>query len=243
MFQNISDEEIEIEEVINQKNIFREIFKLKNILLYVVSFLVSMTSFGDMGSVFALSIFAATCSNKIASGIVYVLTGAGVLLKFGKAGFLMYLITSLVFIAFAIIFKPKVEDEERNEKSKLGGSLFLSVVLVQVVSLLFGELYLYNILSGLAFSILTYIFYKIFANGIVVVREFREKAAFSIEEIMAGSILITISLGAFGDISLFGFSITNIICILMVLILGWKNGVLVGVTCRYNNRYNARDCY
>ena len=29
---------------------------------------------------------------------------------------------------------------------------------------------------------------------------------------------------------IFGFSIRNILCILIVLILGWKNGVLVGTT-------------
>ena len=42
--------------------------------------------------------------------------------------------------------------------------------------------------------------------------------------------MIAIAVGAFGDLSVFGFSIRNILSILIVLILGWKNGVLVGTT-------------
>ena len=42
--------------------------------------------------------------------------------------------------------------------------------------------------------------------------------------------MLAISVGAFGDLSVFGFSIRNILSILIVLILGWKNGVLVGTT-------------
>ena len=42
--------------------------------------------------------------------------------------------------------------------------------------------------------------------------------------------MLSIAVGAFGELSIFGFSIRNILSILIVLILGWKNGVLVGTT-------------
>ena len=57
-----------------------------------------------------------------------------------------------------------------------------------------------------------------------------EKRAFSIEEVMGASLLISIAVSALGNFTIFGFSVKNIISILMVLILGWKNGVLVGTT-------------
>lgn len=231
MFQNISyEEEFKEENKRDKKLILKEIFNLKNIFLYIVSFLVSMIGFGDMGSPFALAIFAATCSNNIPSGVVYILSGLGVLIKFGTNSFLIYILTTLIFIIGTIVLKPEVKDRDRNEQKKLGGYIFLSTALVQVISLFFGEIYLYNVLVAFASSILTYVFYKIFSNAIVVIREYREKAAFSIEEIMAASILITVAISALGDLNIFGFSITNIICILMILVLGWKNGVLVGVT-------------
>lgn len=42
--------------------------------------------------------------------------------------------------------------------------------------------------------------------------------------------LLAIAVCAVGDLSIFGFSIKNILSILIVLILGWKNGMLVGAT-------------
>ena len=42
--------------------------------------------------------------------------------------------------------------------------------------------------------------------------------------------LLAISVGAFGELSVFGFGIRNILSILIVMVLGWKNGILVGTT-------------
>ena len=43
-------------------------------------------------------------------------------------------------------------------------------------------------------------------------------------------ILLSIAISALGEISILGLSIRNILCILIVLILGWKNGILIGTT-------------
>ena len=233
MFQNIADQELEQGKIENKtivKNKVKEIFKFSNIFLYLVSFLASTVSFGNLGSPFAVSLFAATCSNKIPAGIIYVLSGLGVLLKFGVNDFLIYLFTTLVFIVSVIIFKPKEEYEDRNEKRKLGKHVFMASILVKLLSIVLGPIYIYDVITGIAFSILSYLFYKIFVNGIVVIREFRERVAFSIEEIMAGMIIVTLAITALGEISVYGFSIRSILCVLMVLVLGWKNGVLVGGT-------------
>ena len=47
---------------------------------------------------------------------------------------------------------------------------------------------------------------------------------------MGLSVMLTIAANALGELSIFGFSIRNILCILTVLIMGWKNGMLVGAT-------------
>ena len=79
-------------------------------------------------------------------------------------------------------------------------------------------------------AVITFIFYKIFANSIIMLKEFRNKKAFTIEEVIGTSLLLAIAVCAVGDLSIFGFSIKNILSILIVLILGWKNGMLVGAT-------------
>ena len=113
MFQNISNEEIgqeEVEDKINYKKLLKDIFALKNICLYIISFLVSMVGFGDLGSPFALAIFAATCSNRIPSSIVYIMSGLGVLLKFGKARF------SYVLICYSSVYYRDISIKTRNKR-------------------------------------------------------------------------------------------------------------------------------
>ena len=79
-------------------------------------------------------------------------------------------------------------------------------------------------------AIITYIFYKIFSNSLIVITKYGIKKAFSIEEVMGASLLIAIALCAFSKLHIYGLSITNIFSIMIVLFLGWKNGMLVGGT-------------
>ena len=57
MFQNIADQELEQGKIDNKtivKNKVKELFKFSNIFLYLVSFLASTVSFGNLGSPFAV---------------------------------------------------------------------------------------------------------------------------------------------------------------------------------------------
>jgi len=74
------------------------------------------------------------------------------------------------------------------------------------------------------------VFYKIFTNSIGVIKEFGNHKIFSSEEVVGASLMLAIAIAGIGDLAVFGFSIRNILAILLVLILGWKNGILVGAT-------------
>ena len=238
MFQNINAEYDDNEEIddgkISKKEIvlnkLREIFKIRNIIYYILCFGASMIGFGDNISPFGLALLAATCSNKMPIGIVYVACLAGTAVGQGIQGLLIYILTSLVFITFSLIYRPKYENMVRNEKRKLGPHLIISTLLVQAFGLMFKTFYVYDLLTSILFIVITYIFYKIFTNSIVVMREYGEKTAFTIEEIMGASLLIAIGISPIANILIYGISIRNIICILLVLVLGWKNGILVGAT-------------
>lgn len=71
-------------------------------------------------------------------------------------------------------------------------------------------------------------FYKIFVNSINVISEYGIKKVFSVEEVIGASLLVAIAVSALGQTSIMTFNIRNILCIFMVLVLGWRNGVLVG---------------
>lgn len=237
MFQNIAQdyEEYEIQnaERVDEK---QKRFKIKNLLniesiiLYIVSFFASMVSFEGEITPFGVAIFAAACSNKIPSGFLFIINGIAVLFGFGVDSFLTYLLTCLVFIAEIIIIKPKNIDDNRNEKKKLGLSLFIVTMLVQACKMFFGVFLIYDLLVSIMTATITYIFYKIFSNSLAVIHQFKRKKVFSIEEVIGASLLLSIAVSAFSGVRIFNLSITNIFSIMFVLILGWKNGMLVGAT-------------
>lgn len=241
MFQNISkeseqefNEEIKVNKKEEVKEIFKKLFTKQNIILYIITFMVSMVNISSdnvMFSItpFGIAIIAAALSSNMPVGIMYAISLISTFIKFGPNSLLTYILTTLVFFVTILIKRPKIQDEV-NEQKRLGMHLFISTLIVQVVPMFFRSFILYELLTGVMLSISTYIFYKIFSNSITVIREVGIKKVFSIEEVIGTSLLLTIAFMALGDNAVFGYSVKNILSILLVLILGWKNGILVGAT-------------
>ena len=202
MFQNIANDFSD-----NNKNHYKDVklnneeigmflkrsFSRQNIILYVISFMISMVSFGGDISLglapFGLAILAATASSGIPISIVYIITLLGSFVGLGKDITANYFLTSLVFFATLFIVKTK-KQVDYNEKLKLGKNIIISIFVVNIVPMLFTTLKLSNVIFTVLLSIITYIFYKIFVNAIDVIYEYGEKKVFSIEELMGASLLL-----------------------------------------------------
>lgn len=234
MFQNIegvaSHEKDFHKTTIKKANIFSNVFELRNIAIYIISLMISMIGLGGELSPFSISIFAACFANSIPLLGVAIISVIGSGIKFGVGGVLAYMLTSLVMIATFFIIKPMYNEEERNEKVKVAKNVFIATLLVQLAKMMMSGFTIYDLLVSITFSVVAVVFYKIFVNSLTVLQDFREKKAFSIEEVIGTSLLIAIAVSCFGDISIFGFGIRNILSILIVMVLGWKNGILIGTT-------------
>ena len=232
MFQNIQ-EDIETntkEETSKKKNILTNSLSKKYIVLYILSLMVSTISLGNSFSPASLAIVTAIGANEIPIIIVLILGLIGNIIGCGLGSIPLYIITMLIFFASFFVIEPKYNDESRNEKVKFGKRIFTSSLIVGLTKVVISGFLIYDFLVAITMSMLTFILYKIFVNSITVVLEFKEKRAFSLEEIMGASILIAIAACSLGGIEIFGFSIRNIIAIFIVLVLGWKNGMLIGTT-------------
>ena len=229
MFQNINEYTMQD----RKKATFgrwAEVIKPNNIIMYVLTFMLSLVGIGGEFSLFSISILGACFSSSIPLLGITVVSLIGNIVKFGVGGGVEYFLTSLVFFASLFIIKPKYNEEERNEKIKVGKNIFVAVFIIQMIKAIFATVTIYDILLSITYTMIAIAFYKIFANSISVIENFGEKKAFSIEEVIGTSLLLAIAVSAFSDITLLGFSIRNILSILIVLVLGWKNGVLVGAT-------------
>lgn len=199
-------------------------------ILYIISLMTSMVGLTGELSPFSLSMIAACFSNSIPLLGVVVVSAIGNAIRFGMEGVLSYLLTVLVMVVTLFIIKPKFNEEERNEKIKVGKNIFIATLIVQFAKSMMSTFTIYDGLVSITFSIIVFVFYKIFVNSIIAIENFQEKKAFSIEEVIGTSLLLAIAVSSFGEFAIFGFSIRNIISIFIVLVLGWKNGILIGTT-------------
>lgn len=229
MYQNINGNAINMERE-KRFNIFSKVFVKENIIIYIVSFMLSLVGVGGEFSIFSLSMLGACFASAIPALGVVIVSLIGNLIKFGIQGAWMYFITSLVMLISLFIIKPRYNEQERNENIKIGKNVLIATLLVQCAKIFFGTFTWYGVFASITLAIVALVFYKIFVNSIVVVQEFMEKRAFSIEEVIGASLLMAIAVGAFGNAAIAGFGIKNILSILIVMVLGWKNGILVGTT-------------
>ena len=235
MFQNINQNTINMENknLRNQEgklNIFSNVFAKKYILLYVISFMLSLVGLNGDFSIFSISMLGACFASNIPALGVVLLSLIGNGIKYGIGGALGYFLTALLLLVTLFIIKPIYNEKERNEKIKIGKNIFISCIIIQIIKFAISGFTIYDVLSGITISIITLVFYKIFVNSVTVMQDFNIRRAFSIEEVIGASLLLSISLGAFGDLNILGFGIKNVLSILIVMILGWKNGILVGTT-------------
>ena len=238
MLQNISSEYMDNknindtkEESINFKQLILKLFSIQNSVIYFLTFLISMVGLGQNNAMiiapFGIALLAAAISNGVPIAILYLAGLIGTSIKFGTGTTLMYFLTSIILLLTVVIKKP-VRNEEQVEQYKLGGYLFISVIIASIIKMAFSGVYLFDVLTSLTLGISTYVFYKIFVSSLTVIKSFEDRKIFSIEEVVGASLLIAVAVSAIGNFTIFSFSLRNIICIFIVLALGWRNGILVG---------------
>ena len=234
MFQNINEDTLNIEnqeaERENRINIFFSIFSKKNIALYIVSFLLSLVGVDGEFSIFSISMLGACFASTVPALGIIIVSLIGNLIKYGVGGALGYFLTALVLVVTLFIVKPMYNEKERNEKIKVGKNVFLATILVQIIKFAISGFTMYDVLSAITISIIALVFYKIFVNSVIVLQDLKSRRAFTIEELIGASLLLAISVGAFGDVNILGIGVKNVLSILIVMTLGWKNGILVGTT-------------
>ena len=232
MFQNVSNSRIDINKEDNKKVslILKELFTVHNLVIYILTFLFSMVSIKNEIIPFGLAILAACMGGTVPIFMVYIVSFISTWIFHGGDGLATFFGTSIIFFVLIFIFKPKVSLGERNEVLKVGTRLFFASFLYNLINNIRGVFLIYDLFLGLVIAALTYTFYKIFVNGIVVIRDWGEKKAFTVEELIAASIIIAIAISVLKDVQIFSLSISNILIIFIILVLGWKNGMLIGGT-------------
>ena len=123
MFQNISEDTINIDDESTRDNkqrvnIFANVFTKNNIVLYIVSFMLSLVGLTGEFSVFSVSMLGACFASSVPALGIVLASLLGNLIRYGVGGALGYFITALIMIVTLFLIKPVYNEQERNEIPK-----------------------------------------------------------------------------------------------------------------------------
>lgn len=229
-FSNLNDEQYEDVErarpKISLRTILSSVVIKQNLLLYIIAIGLSGVTFLNDINPFGIAYLGAIYVAGIPIFGFLILIGGVIAISLGKSALLTYFLTAIIFIGFTLGIRFKKTSRSVDTAIKIG----ISVLCAGIISLVGKNILLYDVLLVIMTAISTVIFYIIFSKSIDVFTSYNAKKFLSREEIVGISIMLVIALTSLGSFSIYGFSVRTVLSILVVLILGWKNGALVGTT-------------
>lgn len=201
----------------------KKFFELRSVLIYVLSILIGMCKLPSGATPFGLALLGAIADTSYPLIIPIILISGTTLMAFGGVCFFKFIISSFVFIVAKSFIKG-------NSKIGNAAKILFATAISETVILLFSNTIVYDAVMAAFMSATTATFYLIFSNGLPFIVDFDERKIDSHETLMAAGILVTVGVSTLGNFSIASFSLRSIICILMVLLLGWKRGAIVGLT-------------
>ena len=226
-FDNSTNDKLDFEKVsksAEERSVIKRLFSLKNIIIYVVAFLMSMISVkrGNFIAPFGIAIVAASMSNGVPIIFVLIASLIGTTIKFGWGETLSQAIVHIVFLITVLFIKPK---HDEYDKLKVGKQ-FIFAILVQFIIMGIAKGFTWECVYATACNVfLAYILYLIFANAIVAIDSLLQKLICTNEEIVSIAILFTIAFQAFDFILLGPIPLSIVFDFIVLAVLAWKNGL------------------
>lgn len=196
----------------------------KNIIVFVISVLVSCLKLNTGATPFGLAIFTAINSAGVPLIIPWVLISATTAIFFGGTALLKFLISSTIYVLVKSFIK--------NENTKMGNvaRIIFATAISEIVGLAIGGMLLYDALMAVYTSITVAIFYMIFSEGLPVIMNVFSKGIFGAEQVTAAGVLLTLVLSSLSSFSIFGITIGGVASLLIVMLLGWRRGASIGAS-------------
>ena len=144
-------------------------------------------------------------------------------IAFGSTCAIKFAIASMTFV----LVKSFIKND--NTKFSNAAMILFSTVISEIVGLAISGMLVYDAFMAIFTSITTTIFYLIFSEGIPVIMNFVEREhVYSVEQVTAAGIIVTIVLSCFSKFSLLGITIGGVVSSFIVMLLGWRRGAAIG---------------
>ena len=176
-----------------------------------------------------IAMVAACLGSTVPIVLVYICSLIGTAISVGSSEFANVFWLSIVYFLLLSMFRAKICVEERNEIYNTGSRLFWAYVICSIFRN-WGSGWIYNLFMSCMTGGILYVFYKIFVNGIIIIKDFNKKKVFTVEETASGIAIIVLALSFFNNNVIDKLTISSIIGMFLIIILGWQKGILAGVS-------------
>lgn len=194
----------------------------RNIILYIISILVSKVGLVAGVNPFGIAILGAMANSGVPLLLPLLIIAITITVSFGYMALLKFVVATLVY-AFTKSF-IKFGDNKTGNTVKM----LFSATIAELVGLGISGGLVYDGLLAVYAALTSAIFYLIFAEGIEPILKYKKNNIFSSETLMAMGVLLSVAISGIGNIQIFNISVRGIISVLIVLLLGWKRGAAVG---------------
>ncbi|MEG1363739.1 MAG: hypothetical protein RSC92_04850, partial [Clostridia bacterium] len=211
------------DEIYNQNNILKYL-NFKNIILIIISFIVSsITVFSDVPVLSFVMLCVASFFN-FPLLIVFITSLVGI--SIFNFSIINILNISVFFVVFTLITSI-INIEGISKRFIVLFKLAISLLLTMIISIFYTNnidilIYMYDFL-------VINILYIVFLIGMYVLLNFRKGFVFSSEEIIAFIILLSFCISSLSGVMIFNLSLSNILFIITIIVFSMKNGITLGV--------------
>ena len=198
--------------------LINKLFLQRNkILLFLTTILISGSSISGaipLGAVFFAACWSAAVPRLMVSAAVIL----GTLLP-GSFG-LVYM-NAACMLLFCLLSIP-LKDTGAKINARAAFTVFISILVPHLVRSGIWGFLLYDILKSIFCSFISFVFYFIFRFSVPVISGMVRKAVLDGEDAVSTGITAALAVSGFGALQLFGFSLKNIFCVLLVLFFSFK---------------------
>lgn len=199
----------------------RRIFLYQNNYLILISAFMLGNSKISTGLPIGAVFYAACCRN---TGIK-LLTAMAVFLGIARGGSLETIyVNSACMLLFSVLSLPLKNKTGQGANLKAAMIVFACVLVPQLMLSALQGFLLYDILKAIFSAFISFVLYFIFRFSVPLIAGIYKKAIPDSEEIISTAVTAALVLSGMGSIQLLGFSIRNIICVLVLLVLCYKCG-------------------
>lgn len=206
------------------KNFLGFLFTRSNIILIPIAFLMGRASLVAGLMPFGIALYASTLGFEVSRLLIAASIILGMISSGAREQVYIAAASMLLFNAINIPFRKK--------KSRLNFRYsviaFVSVLIPETVFVALQGFLTYDILKALLHSFIVFTLMFLFRNALPVFNTENRKHVYSNEEIISVAIISALALSGLTDIQFFGFTLKNVLCILVILLFSYKFGPGVG---------------